>query len=97
MSSPKRLVGLVAGIIVTLGVGSVAGAGIASADRYDDYIFDLNHAGIGGPRSTLLELGKGTCNIPRNESIAYIRDNTSLDEGDATFMYDSALKFLCTG
>jgi hypothetical protein len=97
MSSPKRLAGLVAGIIVTLGIGSVAGAGIASADPVDDYIYDLNHAGIGGPRNTLLDLGKGTCGKPRTAAIANVRHNTSLDEGDAAFLYDSALRFLCTG
>ena len=99
MSSPKRLASLVAGIIVTLGVASVAGAGIASADE-SDYLYDLNNAGIGGPENTLLDLGYGACqevhqNVPRDDSIADIGNSTSLDEGDATFLYDSAMQFLC--
>jgi hypothetical protein len=101
MSSQQRLAGgLVAGIILTLGVGSVAGMGIASADPQGDYMYDLNNAGIGGPKNTLLQLGYGACtevrqNVPRNNSIVRISRSTALDTNDAGFLYDSAMQFLC--
>ena len=100
MSSPKRLASLVAGIIVTLGVASVAGGGIASADGPADYLYDLNNAGIGGPTDALLKLGYQACSevqdtVSRDESIARIGDSTTLDQADATFLYESATQFLC--
>jgi hypothetical protein len=100
MSSPKRLAGLVAGTMLTLGVASVAGTGIASADPQGDYLYDLNNAGIGGPKNTLLQLGYGACtevrqNVPRNNSIVRISGSTALDTNDAGFLYDSAMQLLC--
>jgi hypothetical protein len=92
---------LAAGIVLTLGVALalVASAGIASADP-GDYLYDLNNAGIGGPKNTLLGLGYGACtevrqNVPRADSIAHISKSTSLDKNDAAFLYDSATQFLC--
>lgn len=100
MSSPKRLAGLVAGIIVTLGVASVAGGGIASADGQTDYLYDVHNAGIGGPTDELLKLGYQACSevnnkVSRDESISNIGGSTTLDQADATFLYESATQFLC--
>jgi hypothetical protein len=100
MSSQKRLAGLVAGIMLTVGVASVAGTGIASADAQGDYLYDLSNAGIGGPKNTLLQLGYGACTevhqkVPRNNSIVRISGSTALDTNDAGFLYDSAMQFLC--
>jgi hypothetical protein len=100
MSSPKRLASLAAGIIVTLGMAAVAGGGIASADGKADYLYDLSNAGIGGPTDALLKLGHQACSevnndVSRDESIARIGGSTTLDEADATFLYESATQFLC--
>jgi hypothetical protein len=102
MSNRKRLAGiLLVGITVTAGAISVTSAGIASADPQGDYLYDLNNAGIGGPTNTLLELGYGACkevhqNVPRDASIASIGRSTTLSKDDATFLYDSAMQFLCS-
>jgi hypothetical protein len=100
MSNRKRLASIVVGITLTAGVTSLAGASIASAESQGDYLYDLNNAGIGGPMNTLLELGYGACsevhqNVPRDASIANIGRSTTLAKDDATFLYDSAMQFLC--
>jgi hypothetical protein len=99
MSNPKRMASVAAGIIVTLGVASVAGGGVASADGKADYLYDLSNAGIGGPTDALLKLGYQACaevdELSRDESIARIGESTTLDEADATFLYESATQFLC--
>ncbi len=100
MSNRKRLASIVVGITLTAGVASVAGASIASADPQGDYLYDLNNAGIGGPKNTLLGLGYGACtevkqNVSRDASIANIGRSTTLAKDDASFLYDSAMQFLC--
>jgi hypothetical protein len=100
MSNRKRLARIVVGITLAAGAASVASAGIAAADPQGDYLYDVNNAGIGGPKNTLLQLGYGACtevrqNLPRSASIANISGSTSLASDDATFLYDSAIQFLC--
>jgi hypothetical protein len=100
MSNRKTLAGILVGITVAAGTASVIGAGIASADPQGDYLYDLNNAGIGGPKNTLLELGYGACkevqqNVPSDASIASIGKSTTLARDDATFLYESAMQFLC--
>jgi hypothetical protein len=63
-------------------------------------LYDLNNAGIDGPRNTLLQLGYGAYtevrqNVPRNNSIVGITGSTTLDTNDAGFLYDSPMQFLC--
>jgi hypothetical protein len=88
------------GIMLTLGVASVAGTGIASADPQGDYLYDLNNPALASQRNTLLQLGYGACtvirqNVPRNNSIVRISGSTALDTNDAGFLYDSAMQLLC--
>jgi hypothetical protein len=97
--SQKSFAGLGAGVILALGFGAVAGTGVASATP-EDYLYDINNNGIGGPNGTLLSLGYGACTnsqsgVPSAQSIAAISNSTQLGASDAQFLYDSALMFLC--
>ncbi len=74
----------------------VATASPAAADE-NDFLYDLNNAGIGGPPDKLIQLGWSICGQPRDSSIAAIDKDTELTEGDAGFLYDSAVRFLCQG
>lgn len=93
-TTSSRIIACISTVLAALAV-----AGIASASP-DDYLYDLNHAGIGGTKDQLLALGHGSCadahqNVPRADSVARIKSNTNLTSGDAAFLYDSALQFLC--
>jgi hypothetical protein len=99
MNGGRMAARLFAGTVVSLAVGVLAGAGVASASE-DDYINDLNNSSIFGPRTDQLQLGYQACvdknqGVPRNKSIDNIRGSTKLNAGQAEFLYTSALKYLC--
>jgi hypothetical protein len=98
MSGARISARLFAGAVVSLAVGVLAGAGVASASE-DDYIHDLNSSGIDGSRADRLSMGYTACSeknqgTSRDESIKHIV-STGLTEDKADFVYDSALKNLC--
>jgi hypothetical protein len=95
MSERKRIVSLIVGLWLALATLSLAGPATAAADDAD-YLYDLSNAGIGGPRDKLLEVGHGACGKSRDVAIASIKQATSLVEEDAGFLYDSAIKFVCS-
>lgn len=100
MSTMKTTAGLLAAIGLALAGGAVGPTDTASADAQADYIYDLNHAGIGGPNTELLGLGFSACqekhqNKSKDASVTNITKSTSLGSQDASFLYDSAMKFLC--
>lgn len=94
MSRTTRTARRLIGVCLALGMVCLGGAATAAADDAD-YLYDLSNAGIGGPPDQLLQVGRGTCGRPRDASIAEISQRTALAEGDAAFLYDSAVKFLC--
>lgn len=99
MLSRKKIASVIAGVALALGMASLAGAAIASADPQGDYIYDLSNHGIGGSRQNLLDLGqKVACkqqdkDVGIKDIVADSKANLSAD--DATFLYDSAHLFLC--
>lgn len=87
-----------AAAVLVLGV-AVASAGIAQATE-DDFFYDLNRNGIGGPADQLLALGNIACSDKGNgvlkpNSLATIQNNSQLGPADAAFLYDSATILLC--
>jgi hypothetical protein len=105
MSGAKMVTRLFAGTFVSLAIGVLAGAGVASADQ-DDYIKDLDTSHIVGPRVQLLQLGYQACTdknagVKRADAIQKIvkqsqqDGNKGLDDQQADFLYGSALRNLC--
>ncbi|MET0698458.1 MAG: DUF732 domain-containing protein [Mycobacterium sp.] len=99
MIGSKSLAATVAGAVVAFGIATTTGAGIASATP-DDYLYDVNNNGIGGPRADLLRLGYNACSesrnaVPSGQSVAAISGATRLTPSEAQFVYESALMFLC--
>jgi len=97
MNTRRKIASAVAGLILALGMASVASAASASADAQGDYIYDLNNHGIGGSRQNLLELGQNVaCKQPQaNGAVDAIVQKSNLSRDDATFLYESAKTFLC--
>ncbi len=99
MNAAKTLGRLFAATVVSVAVGVLTGAGVASAG-VNDYLQDLSNSGIDGPRNDLLTQGYQACNAQltgetRDTSIARIASSTRLDQSKAAYLYDSALKNLC--
>src|SRR2546430_2193562 len=104
MSGAKTVMRLFAWTLVSLAIGVLAGAGVASASE-DDYINDLDRSHIVGPRAQLLQLGYQACadknQRTRTDSIQNIvkqskqDGNKGLDEQQADFLYGSAMRNLC--
>ncbi|MDH6195137.1 hypothetical protein M2272_001766 [Mycobacterium frederiksbergense] len=99
MNAAKALGRFFAATVVSVAVGVLAGAGVASAG-VNDYIKDLNNSGIDGSKEALVSLGYKACteqgvNVTRNDSIAHIVASSSLTQSQADFLYTSALKNLC--
>lgn len=99
MTNWSRFTTSVASVFAMLAIGAIGGAGIAHAAPEDDYIYDLNSNGIGGPRGQLIQLGREACagkaGTQQRDAVATITSETELSASDATFLYESALLFLC--
>ena len=100
MSGAKMVTRLFAGTFVSLAIGVLAGAGVASASGEDDYINDLDNSHIDGPRATLLQVGYQACLdrlklVSRPDAIQAIQNSTNLNHDQADFLYTSALRNLC--
>jgi hypothetical protein len=101
MNGGRMAARLFAGTVVSLAVGVLVGAGVASASE-DDYIDDLDNSKIVGPRTERLQLGYQACvdknqGVPSNTSIDKISQSANLGPDKAEFLYQSAMKFLCGG
>lgn len=104
MSGAKTVAGVLVGTVVSLAIGALAGAGVASAGE-DDYVNDLANSNINGPRAQLVRMGYLACanksGKSRADSIQDIvnqsKQNGSkgLDEQQADFLYGSAMRNLC--
>jgi hypothetical protein len=92
-----------AATIVVLGVGVAIAAPAAAAPDEQGYLSDMrDNGGFSGSNSEMLDWGYRACDdwrdgINRDVIIGNIYENTdeSIDEDDATFLFDSATIFLC--